>query len=167
MSRVKERTLRRAVGIEIQFYRQQKKMNQAELAVCAGCHVNTISSIERGQCATSIDIWFRIAECLKINPAELIPQNLRMLGAEMTKFCEMCGSLVPEDDVTLGRRIKIARVNLGLSARQFSQMIDMDANMLSRIENGERGNNLKVSTLRKLAETLGIPVTTVLGMIEE
>lgn len=85
----------------------------------------------------------------------------------MTKFCEMCGSLVPEDDVTLGRRIKIARVNLGLSARQFSQMIDMDANMLSRIENGERGNNLKVSTLRKLAETLGIPVTTVLGMIEE
>lgn len=62
-----------------------------------------------------------------------------------------------ESQLQIGKRIKLARVEKGLSQEQLGQKIGYSAMGVSHIENGER--KLKIEDLQKIAKELAIEVS--------
>ena len=66
------------------------------------------------------------------------------------------------DAVALGKRVREARLQRGLSLREMAVLTGRGRGHLSRIENGTIPN-LPVPTLRMLARALKVPPSTLLG----
>jgi DNA-binding XRE family transcriptional regulator len=69
---VNDRELLRAVGRKIRAERVQAGLTQECLAELAGIHWKTLGRIERGEFASSIIIFSRLAQHLNFNPTELL-----------------------------------------------------------------------------------------------
>lgn len=72
------KSLRVAIGREMQFQRLERNLRQADIAECVGCHINTISNVERGLNPTTVDLWLSVAHCLDIPPLDLIPDTFKV-----------------------------------------------------------------------------------------
>lgn len=61
--------------------------------------------------------------------------------------------------------IKTIREGLGLSAKQLGKKTGLDQSRISRLENAEKNGNLKLSSLRKIAE--GLNMKFIYGFVPE
>ena len=60
-----------AFGLNVVFYRKQKKYTQLQLAELVDVDRSHISAIELGNVGVSLDVIFRLAEVLDISPKDL------------------------------------------------------------------------------------------------
>lgn len=79
------------------------------------------------------------------------------------------GSNAPAGDlnleVSIGRRVRLLRQRLQLTATDLAAQAGLSPGMLSKIENG--GTSPSLSTLRSLAEALNVPMTSFFADFEE
>ena len=59
----------------LKYYRNERGISQARLAELCECGTGTIGSIEAARQNPSFDLLFRIADVLKIHPADLFLRN--------------------------------------------------------------------------------------------
>jgi transcriptional regulator with XRE-family HTH domain len=64
--------LKDALAVNLRRERHAKEMTQEELADRAGLSSRYLGSIERGDVSASVTILGRLANALRINPADLI-----------------------------------------------------------------------------------------------
>jgi len=57
--------------MNMKYYREKAGISQTHLSVLCGCGTGTIGGIESGKAKPSFDMMIKIAEALKINPADL------------------------------------------------------------------------------------------------
>lgn len=65
-----------AVRQNIKYYREKQRISQVRLAVLCDCGTGTIGGIEAGKAKPSLDMLIRIAEALKITPADLFIRDV-------------------------------------------------------------------------------------------
>jgi transcriptional regulator with XRE-family HTH domain len=79
------------------------------------------------------------------------------------------GSNAPSSDlnleVSIGRRVRMLRQRLQLTATDLATQAGLSPGMLSKIENG--GTSPSLSTLRSLSEALNVPMTSFFADFEE
>lgn len=61
--------------LNLKFYRKEKSVSQEKLAEMCDCATSTIGCIECGRQTPSFDLIVKIANALKINPADLFLRN--------------------------------------------------------------------------------------------
>lgn len=57
--------------MNVKYYREQRRISQLDLAMLCDCGNGTIGVIESGKAKPSFDMMIKIAEALKVNPADL------------------------------------------------------------------------------------------------
>ena len=57
--------------MNMKYYREQAGISQTHLSVLCECGTGTIGGIEAGKAKPSFDMMIKIAEALKVNPADL------------------------------------------------------------------------------------------------
>lgn len=67
-----ERTIQWVLGENVRRLRERRGWTQDRLAEAAGLHYTYVSGIERGRRNVTIDVLARIAEALRVRPAELL-----------------------------------------------------------------------------------------------
>ena len=82
------------VRMNIKFYRQQKKMSQWQLSILCDCGTGTIGGIESGKAKPSFDLLVKIADALKVNPADLFIRDISKSKSQIknelkNKFIEL------------------------------------------------------------------------------
>jgi transcriptional regulator with XRE-family HTH domain len=65
----------------------------------------------------------------------------------------------------IGARLRDARIGQGWSQERLAEALDLDAVTVSRIETGYR--SLTAGCAVRAAEVLGVPVTALLGVVEQ
>lgn len=70
-----------------------------------------------------------------------------------------------EKELEILRTIKQIREEKGVSQRSLARMMEMDTSSYNKIENGITG--LKVQTIFRIAEALGVEPATLLGRYQE
>ena len=61
----------RALGLNIAYYRKQRRLTQEQLAEKAGIERSRISKTEIAWTGTSLDVVFKIADALEVEPYKL------------------------------------------------------------------------------------------------
>ncbi len=64
------------VRMNIKFYRQQRGMSQWQLSILCDCGTGTIGGVESGKAKPSLDLLVKIAEALKVSPADLFIRDV-------------------------------------------------------------------------------------------
>lgn len=72
--------------LNMKYYREKMGISQIHLSVLCGCGTGTIGGIEAGRAKPSFDMMVKIAEALKVNPADLF---VRDSSKEKSKVKEM------------------------------------------------------------------------------
>lgn len=57
--------------MNMKYYREKMGISQIHLSILCDCGTGTIGGIESGKAKPSFDMMIKIAEALKINPADL------------------------------------------------------------------------------------------------
>ena len=57
--------------MNMKYYREKLGISQTYLSILCGCGTGTIGGIEAGKAKPSFDMIIKIAEALKVNPADL------------------------------------------------------------------------------------------------
>ena len=60
-----------ALRSNIKYYREKQQISQTQLAIFCDCGTGTIGGIESGKAKPSVDMLLRLAEALKVTPADL------------------------------------------------------------------------------------------------
>ncbi|MBT6095265.1 MAG: helix-turn-helix transcriptional regulator [Rhodospirillaceae bacterium] len=68
-------------------------------------------------------------------------------------------------EVAIGREVKRFRANLDMTVVELAKLADLSAGMLSKIETGQTSPSL--ATIKKVAEALNVPVTSLFRQFEE
>ena len=68
-------TLRQVLATNLRIHRLRQSMTQEELAAAAGLTQKTVSMIETGTYATTIDSMQRLSAALKIQAARLLDEH--------------------------------------------------------------------------------------------
>jgi transcriptional regulator with XRE-family HTH domain len=68
---------RKLMGARIVYYRNLRNYTQQELSALIGVTRQYLSKLEHGKCSCSMETMYRIAEVLRIDPAELVADNWR------------------------------------------------------------------------------------------
>ena len=71
--------------MNIKYYREKLKISQAELSILCDCGTGTIGGIESGKAKPSFDMMIKIAEALKVTPADLFIRDISKTKAEIKK----------------------------------------------------------------------------------
>ncbi len=71
--------------MNIKYYREKLEISQAELSILCDCGTGTISGIESGKAKPSFDMMIKIAEALKVTPADLFIRDISKTKAEIKK----------------------------------------------------------------------------------
>ncbi len=58
-------------SFNMKYYREKMGISQTRLSILCDCGTGTIGGIESGKAKPSFDMMIKIAEALKINPADL------------------------------------------------------------------------------------------------
>ena len=61
----------RLLGLNIAYYRKERKLSQIELAELINISRTHMSRIETADCAVSLDVIFDICDALNISPTKL------------------------------------------------------------------------------------------------
>lgn len=61
--------------LNIKYYREQSGISQTQLSILCGCGAGTIGGIESGKAKPSFDMMIRIADALKVSPADLFVRD--------------------------------------------------------------------------------------------
>ena len=59
------------LGLNIAFYRKLKNLSQEKLAEMANISRTHMSRIETAECAVSLDVVFKLADALEVEPYKL------------------------------------------------------------------------------------------------
>lgn len=62
--------------LNIKYYREQQGITQTQLSIICDCGTGTIGGIESGKAKPSFDMIIKIAEALKVHPADLFMRNV-------------------------------------------------------------------------------------------
>ena len=57
--------------MNMKYYREKLGISQTQLSIICNCGTGTIGGIESGKAKPSFEMMIKIAEALKINPADL------------------------------------------------------------------------------------------------
>lgn len=60
-----------AFRINIKRYREQKSISQTQLSILCDCGTGTIGGIESGKAKPSFEMILKLADALKVTPADL------------------------------------------------------------------------------------------------
>ena len=71
--------------MNIKYYREKLEISQAELSILCDCGTGTIGGIESGKAKPSFDMMIKIAEALKVTPADLFIRDISKTKAEIKK----------------------------------------------------------------------------------
>lgn len=71
--------------MNIKYYREKLEISQAELSIICDCGTGTIGGIESGKSKPSFDMMIKIAEALKVTPADLFIRDISKTKAEIKK----------------------------------------------------------------------------------
>ncbi len=71
--------------LNMKYYREKAGISQTHLSILCECGTGTIGGIEAGKAKPSFDMIVKIAEALKINPADLF---IREASRTRTEFKE-------------------------------------------------------------------------------
>ena len=71
--------------MNIKYYREKLEISQAELSIICDCGTGTIGGIESGKAKPSFDMMIKIAEVLKVTPADLFIRDISKTKAEIKK----------------------------------------------------------------------------------
>ena len=74
------------VRINMKYYREQKKLNQCELAIQANCSNGLIGNIEAGKAHPSFNTILAISKALEIHPADLFLRNSSQSKLEIREY---------------------------------------------------------------------------------
>lgn len=69
----------------IKYYRQRQSVSQTELSILCDCAIGTIGGIEAGKAKPSFDMILKIADALKVTPADLFICDVSKDKAEIKK----------------------------------------------------------------------------------
>ncbi|MBP3608543.1 MAG: helix-turn-helix transcriptional regulator [Treponema sp.] len=69
--------------MNMKYYREQAGISQIYLSVLCDCGTGTIGGIESGKAKPSFDMMVRIAEALKVNPADFFIRDASRSKAEL------------------------------------------------------------------------------------
>ena len=64
----------KVLGTQIKIVRVQKDLSQQEVAARANITPSYMSRIENGSISTSVEKLYRIAQAMRCQPAELLPE---------------------------------------------------------------------------------------------
>ena len=59
----------------MKYYREKMSISQTQLSILCDCGTGTIGGIEAGKAKPYFDMMTKIAEALKVNPADLFIQD--------------------------------------------------------------------------------------------
>lgn len=71
--------------MNIKYYREKLEISQAELSILCDCGTGTIGGIESGKAKPSFDMMIKIADALKVTPADLFIRDISKTKAEIKK----------------------------------------------------------------------------------
>ena len=74
-----------AVRQNIKYYREHLGISQVKLALLCNCGTGTIGGIEAGKANPSLEMLIRIAEALKITPADLFIRDVSKTKIDIKK----------------------------------------------------------------------------------
>ena len=80
------------LGNRIRDRRQELRLSQEKVAEKAGISVNTVSRIEGGQSAMSIEIFIKLVQILEVDANELLGENVTVMeedGRCQKMFCRI------------------------------------------------------------------------------
>lgn len=71
--------------MNIKYYREKNDISQTQLAILCDCGTGTIGGIESGKAKPSFEMIVKIAEALKITPADLFVRDSSKNKIEIRK----------------------------------------------------------------------------------
>ncbi len=69
--------------MNMKYYRERLGISQTELSILCDCGTGTIGGIESGKAKPSFDMIIKIAEALKINPADFFIRDASLSKSEL------------------------------------------------------------------------------------
>jgi len=69
--------------MNMKFYREKTGISQTKLSILCDCGTGTIGGIESGKTKPSFDMMIKIAEALKVNPADLFIRDVSISKKEL------------------------------------------------------------------------------------
>ena len=69
--------------MNMKYYREALGISQTQLSIICDCGTGTIGGIESGKAKPSFDMIIKIAESLKISPADLFLRNASITHKEL------------------------------------------------------------------------------------
>ena len=71
--------------LNMKYYREKLGISQSQLSIICDCGTGTIGGIESGKAKPSFDMLIKIAEALKITPADLFIRDVSNSKLEIKK----------------------------------------------------------------------------------
>lgn len=71
--------------LNMKYYREKLGISQSHLSIICDCGTGTIGGIESGKAKPSFDMLIKIAEALKITPADLFIRDVSKSKLEIKK----------------------------------------------------------------------------------
>lgn len=71
--------------LNMKYYREKLGISQSQLSIICDCGTGTIGGIESGKAKPSFDMLIKIAEALKITPADLFIRDVSKSKLEIKK----------------------------------------------------------------------------------
>ncbi|MDE5614464.1 MAG: helix-turn-helix domain-containing protein [Treponemataceae bacterium] len=69
----------------VKYYRRRQSVSQTELSIRCDCAIGTIGGIEAGKAKPSFDMILKIADALKVTPADLFICDISKDKAEIKR----------------------------------------------------------------------------------
>ena len=85
--------------LNMKYYRELRRISQAQLSIICDCGTGTIGGIESGKAKPSFDMMVRIADALGVNPADLFIRDSSKSKIEIKNTLRACfDSILAEFD---------------------------------------------------------------------
>ena len=69
--------------INVKYYREKLGISQTQLSILCDCGTGTIGGIESGKAKPSFDMMIKIAQALKVTPADLFIRDISKSKTEL------------------------------------------------------------------------------------
>ena len=69
--------------MNVKYYREKLGISQTQLSIFCGCGTGTIGGIESGKAKPSFDMMIKIAQALKVTPADLFIRDISKSKTEL------------------------------------------------------------------------------------
>lgn len=69
--------------MNVKYYREEMGISQTQLSIICDCGTGTIGGIESGKAKPSFDMMIKIAQALKVTPADLFIRDISKSKTEL------------------------------------------------------------------------------------